>query len=184
MNVLRAESAVEAYVAVILKDGVVAGFDDSCVLRSIGELAVVGAEFGADGEAALFFHFLVAQFLPPGLDGEVGLTLCHDFLGWIGVLDDEVAGVTGHHHRLHRPLATLADFDHLVGSDEMILHLLTAVDAGGFGLRDDGLKVTVIDVAEHLGKVAAGPEFVARRVSAADGFKGSNFLVHGFRFLS
>jgi hypothetical protein len=32
----------------------------------------------------------------------------------------------------------------------MIRHLLTAVDAGGFGLRDDGLKVTVIDVANFL----------------------------------
>ena len=32
----------------------------------------------------------------------------------------------------------------------MIRHLLTAVDAGGFGLRDDGLKVTVIDVANSL----------------------------------
>ena len=42
------------------------------------------------------------------------------------------------------------DLDHLVGSDEMIRHLLTAVDAGGFGLRDDGLKVTVIDVANSL----------------------------------
>ena len=32
----------------------------------------------------------------------------------------------------------------------MIRLLLTAVDAGGFGLRDDGLKVTVIDVANFL----------------------------------
>jgi hypothetical protein len=117
----------------------------------------------------------------PSLDGEVGLTLCHDFLGGMGVLDDEVAGVTGHHHRLHRPLATLADLDHLVGSDEMILHLPTAVDAGGFGLRDDGLKVTVIDVAEHLDEVAAGPEFVAGGVRPADGFKGCELFAHKVR---
>lgn len=49
---------------------------------------------------------------------------------------------------------------------------------GGFGLRDDGLKVTVIDVAEHLGEGAAGQESVARRVSAVDGFKGRDFLAY------
>ncbi|NBR59120.1 MAG: hypothetical protein EBT89_08185 [Opitutaceae bacterium] len=32
----------------------------------------------------------------------------------------------------------------------MIRHLLTAVEAGGFGLRDDGLKVTVIGDASFL----------------------------------
>ena len=115
----------------------------------------------------------------PSLDGEVGLTLCHDFLGGMGVLDDEVAGVSGHQHGLECALCTATDLDHLVGADEMVLHLLTAVDAGGFGLRDDGLKVTVIGVPKDLGEVAAGPECVALRVRAADGFKGGDFLVHG-----
>jgi hypothetical protein len=35
---------------------------------------------------------------------------------------------------------------------------------------------------KHLGKVAAGSEFVARRVRAANGFKGGDFVTHGFRF--
>lgn len=49
----------------------------------------------ADGEAALFFGFLVVEFLPPCLDGEIGLALRDDFLGRVRVLNDEVTGVAG-----------------------------------------------------------------------------------------
>jgi hypothetical protein len=134
----------------------------------------------ADGQAALFLPFLVAQLLPPGLDGEVGLALGDDFLGRVGILDDEVAGVAGHHHRLHRPLPAFADFDHFGDSNEMILHPLPAVETGSAGLLHDGFKVAVIIVAEHLGKVTAGPEFIACGIGAADGFKGRDFVAHGF----
>jgi hypothetical protein len=34
------------------------------------------------------------------LDGKIGLTLGDDFLGGIGVLNGEVAGLARHHHRL------------------------------------------------------------------------------------
>ncbi len=110
------------------------------------------------------------------------LPLGDDFFRRIGVLDDEVAGVAGHHHGLERTLCAATDLDHLVGSDEMVFQPLTAVDAGGFGLRDDGHKVTVIDVAEHLGEVPAGPKFVARRIGVADGFKWGDVLAHGKEF--
>jgi hypothetical protein len=63
----------------------------------------------------------------------------------------------------------------------MILHLLTAVDAGGFGLLDDCPKMEVVHLAEHAGEVAAGPGFVACRVSAADGFKGGSLFAHKLR---
>ena len=141
-----------------------------------------GAGFGTGGEAALFFHFLIAQFLPPDLDGEVGLPLGDDFFRRIGVLDDEVAGVAGHHHGLERTLCAATDLDHLVGSDEMVFQPLTAVDAGGFGLRDDGLKVTVVHITDHLGEVPVGPKFVARQIGAADGFKWGDVLAHGKEF--
>lgn len=42
--------------AVVLENGVVERFDDSGVLRRLGELGVVRSQFGADGEAALFFR--------------------------------------------------------------------------------------------------------------------------------
>ncbi len=46
----------------------------------------------------------------------------------------------------------------------MVLHPLAAVAAAGFGLRDDGLIMSAIAVAEHLSEVAAGLETVARWV--------------------
>jgi hypothetical protein len=139
----------------------------------------VGPQLGADGEAALFLDFRVAQFLAACLDGEVGLALGDDLLGWIGILDDEVAGVAGHQHGLHRTLPAFADLDQLVGSDEMILFPLAAVGTGGTRLLNYSLKMAVVHVAEHLGEIPAGPEFVARRGGSADGFEGCDFLAHG-----
>ena len=43
----------------------------------------------------MFFGFLVVEFLPPCLDGEIGLALRDDFLGRVRVLNDEVTGVAG-----------------------------------------------------------------------------------------
>jgi len=43
VDVLGTEPTVEADVAVVLEDGIVAGFDNSGIFRSIGKLAVVGS---------------------------------------------------------------------------------------------------------------------------------------------
>ena len=82
-------------------------------------------------------------------------SLRDDFLGWVRVLNDEVAGVAGEHHDFQNSPSTAADFDHLVGTDQMVLHPLSAVDAGGAGFLDDALKVAVIYIAQDLGQVAA-----------------------------
>lgn len=139
----------------------------------------MGAEFGADGETALGLHFFVGEFLAAGLDGEIGLPLGNDFLGRVGVLNDEVARVTRHHHGLERAQGTAADFDHFGDLNEMVFHALTAVEAGSAGGSDYRLEIAIVGVAEHLGEVAARPVFVARRVGAADGFKRGDFLAHG-----
>jgi len=179
VDVLCAESPVETHVAVVLENGVIARLDDSGILRGIGELAIVRAQFGADGEATLCFYFFVAQFLASGLDGKIGLSLGDDFFGRVGVLDDEVAGIARHHHGLNRTLTALADFDHIGDLNEMIVQPLPAVETGGAGRLNDGLEIPVIGVTKHAGKVAARPEFVARRVGATDGFKGCDFVAHG-----
>lgn len=180
VDVLRAEATVEAHVAVVLEDGVVAGLDHSGVFGGAGQLAVVSAQFGADGEAALGLHLFVGEFLAAGLDGEIRLPLGNDFLGRVGVLDDEVTRVARHHHGLDAALGTLADLDHIGDLNEMIVHALAAVEAGGASGFDDGLEIAIVGVAEHLGEVAARPVFVARRVGAADGFKWRDFLAHRY----
>jgi len=161
---------------VVLENGVVLWLDHPGVLGGVGELRVVHPQFGADGEAALGFDLLVAQFLPSGLNGKIGLPLSHDLLGRIGVLDDEVAGVARHHHGRDATLRTAADLDHFVDPDEMVFHLLPAVETGGAGLLDHRLEMAVIHVAEHTGKVAARPEFIARRIGAADLLKGCDTI--------
>ena len=172
VDVLGTEPTVEADVAVVLEDGIVAGVDDSGIFRSIGKLAVVGSQLRTDGEVTLLFHLLIAQLLPPRLDGKIGLAVGDDIFRGISVLDDEVAGVARHHHGLRRALCSLADFDHIGDLNEMILYSLAAVETGGAGRFDDGLEISVIRIAKNLGEVPAGPEFITRRVSAADRFKG------------
>ena len=178
MNVLCSEATVEAHVAVVLEDGIVARLDHTSAFGRIRQLRVVHPQFGADGEAALLLHRLIAQLLPPGLNGKVGLALGHDFLGRISVLDDEVAGVARHHHGLERTLGTATDLDHFGDVNEMVLYALAAVETGGAGLLHHGFKIAVVVITEHAGEVAAGPEFVARRIRAADGFKGSDVVIH------
>ena len=181
MDVFGSKTTVEPHVAMVLKDSVVARLNDPGILRGIRKLAIVRAQFGADGEAALFFDLSIAQFLPAGLDGEVGLALGDDFLGWISVLNDEVAGVARHHHGLCRSPRAFANFDHIGDLNEMIVHSLATVETGGAGGLDDGLEIPVIGIIEHFGEVPAGPELVARRVGAADGLEWRDLLAHGFR---
>ena len=63
----------------------------------------------------------------------------------------------------------------------MILHPLATVETGGAGGLNDGLEIPVIGVIEHFGEVPARPEFVARRVGAADGLEWRDLLAHGFK---
>ena len=60
----------------------------------------------------------------------------------------------------------------------MIVNPLATVETGRAGGFDDGLKIPVIGIAEHLGKIPAGSEFVARRIRPANPFKWRNFLIH------
>ena len=61
------------------------------------------------------------------------------------------------------------DLDHFVDPDEMVFHPLATVETGGAGFLDDRLEMDVVHIAEHASKIAAGSEFVACRVGAADG---------------
>ena len=128
MNARLVQAVVEAPVAVVLENGVVDGFDDPGALGSIGQLGVMLLEFVPQEQAAVVFQksILVAEFLPPGLDGKIGLALRNDLFSWISVLNDQVTGVARHENRLDQPLSAFADLDHIVGVDEMILDILSA----------------------------------------------------------
>ena len=80
-----------------------------------------------------------------------------------------MARISRHHHGLERALRSHADFDHFVDPDKMVFHPLATVEKGGAGQFDDHLEMAAVHIAEHASKFAAGPEFVACRVGAADG---------------
>lgn len=72
--------------------------------------------------------------------------------------------------------------DHIGDLNEMVLHPLTAVEASRAGGFDHGLEIPIVCIAEHLGKVPTGPEFVTGRIGAADGFEGRGIGGHGWEF--
>ena len=75
-----------------------------------------------------------------------------------------MARISRHHHGLRWALRSLADFDHIVDSDEMVFHPLAAVETGSAAFS----MTAAVHIAEHASKIAAGPEFIARRLGAAD----------------
>jgi len=122
---------------------------------------------------------MITQFLSARLDCEVRLAESDDGLAGIGVLDDEVTGVARHHDGLDQPGAALADRDHLVGSDEMILNAVATVETCQSGLLNDSQEVAIVHVAEHLREVAAGPILVAYWIRAPNLFKRGRDVGHG-----
>jgi hypothetical protein len=82
------------------------------------------------------------------------------------------------------PVMVGARGDHIGDINEMILYPLAAVETRGAGGFDDGLEIPEIGVAENLGEVPAGPEFIARRIRPPNFLKGSDSVAHGFSFSS
>lgn len=101
MDGLGIETAIEALVAEILKNGIINGVYDTGVFGGVGELVVVAAKFVAEEEAffvigiqaVVFVH--LPDFLQAGLHGKVGLTEGNHFFAGVGILNDEITGVAG-----------------------------------------------------------------------------------------
>ncbi len=74
------------------------------------------ADFGSDFAVGLVRLVLAVDFLAT----QLVLPLRDDFLGGIGILNDEVTGVARHHHGFRRSLGSFADFDHIGDVNEMI----------------------------------------------------------------
>ena len=105
------------------------------------------------------------------LDGKVTLPQRHQRFAGIGVLDDQVAAVTGEHPILDGPLRARPDADHIGDINEMVGDRVVAVPASFAGLGHDRGKVAEVGVFQHTGEFACGPEFRARLVDALDAFE-------------
>ena len=134
VDVLRAQAAVESHVPVIVEDREVLGRDHTSLIRRLRQVSVVIRELAAQVEPSLVLvqprqDLRVSDFLTAGLHRKVGLAQRDDFLLWVGVLDDQVAGVTGERIIFHPPLAALADGDHFREVTKMIGRSLTTIPA-------------------------------------------------------
>lgn len=97
MDLPGAEATIEPHVAMVLEDGIIHGPDYACVPRGISQVEVMLPQFRPDGEAPLILHALLPllrELLPAGLGGEVGLPGRDNLLGRVGILDDEVTGIS------------------------------------------------------------------------------------------
>jgi hypothetical protein len=130
VNVFLFQPAIKPHVSVILKDGVVYGFDDARILGRIGQLNVMAPNLFSQHNPPFVLDALVRQFLPPRLDGEIGLIMRHNFLFKVGVLNSQVTGITGKKNGLDRPLPAFPDLDHFGDVNEMILDAVTTVETG------------------------------------------------------
>ena len=92
---------------------------------------------------------------PPRLDRKVGLTLRHDLLVGIGVLDDEVAGIARKKNGLDGPRRATPDGDHFGDVNEMVFKAMSTIETGHFGLFNNPLKIPIIAVTQYSRKVAA-----------------------------
>jgi hypothetical protein len=135
-------------------------------------LALSFLHLAPEQESTLRFRLLIGQLLPASLNREIRLPNRHDFLGRIGILDDEVAGITGHHHCFDRALPPFTDLDHFGDFNEMIVHPLPAVETGHARPFDDRFKITVVVVVQDSGEVPTGPELIACGIDSADLCKG------------
>ena len=97
VDVAPAQSTIEAAIAVIHEDGIIHRLDNARLFGHTGQLFVVFCHLLPEQEALLVFleGFTFGQLLPPRLDGKLGLPQRHQRLGRVGILDDEVAGITG-----------------------------------------------------------------------------------------
>ena len=85
----------------ILEDGIITGFNDTCILRSISQLAVVASQFITQKETFFFFarqtivliHLL--YLCNPRLNGKISLSIGHNLFAGISILYNQVTGITG-----------------------------------------------------------------------------------------
>src|SRR5664280_1632626 len=134
------------------------------------------------------FNALISQFLPPRLDGEIGLTLRHNLLVGISVLNNEVAGIARKQHNLDFPDCAIPNLDHFADVSKMVINMMPAIETRQLSLLYYSFEVPVLRVFQDICQVAALPILVIRFVRALDLLERRrmpagclfNFLCHYF----
>ena len=85
----------------ILKDGIITRFNNTCMPRSISQLAIVASQFITQKEPFFFFarqtivliHLL--YLCNPRLNGKISLSIGHNLFAWISILYNQITSITG-----------------------------------------------------------------------------------------
>jgi len=99
----------------ILKRCKIRWLDYSCLLRGLCKLAIKYRHPRAKDEALLIFGQsgqFISKLLSARLYCEIGLTKCHYWFRWIGILDNEVTGIAREVIILSFPFSALTILDH------------------------------------------------------------------------
>jgi hypothetical protein len=84
----------------------------------------------------------------------------------------ENMGLTGKFPIFDRTLCARPDANHIAHFRKMVGHGMAAFGAGFFGLFNHRLEVAEVEVFEHTGKIARGPEIRTGGIDALDAFEG------------
>jgi len=147
--------------------------NDARFFGRTSQMFVVFRHFLPEQEALLIFlkGFVIRQFLSPRLNGKVTLPQRDERFARIGVLNDEITGITGKFPVFNRTLCARTDADHFGDINEMVRDCVAAIGASLACFSDGGDKVTEVGVFEDTGEFACGPEFRAVSANLLDAFE-------------
>ncbi len=114
---------------------------------------------------------LVCLLGAPRLHREVRLAQCNNVFRGVAILYDEIARIPAQVVGGERPLSATADSDHLMVGNEMVIGLLTAVDAGDPRPLDHSIESLPLGIAQEPRHIARPPKLPALRIDATDGLE-------------
>ena len=176
VNVPVAHAAVQALVAVVLKNRVVQRRIHPRIFGCCGQVLVVGGQLVADGQALVVLIQLrklvaVGQLLPARLQGKVGLAIGNHGFAGLAVLHHQIAGVAGEANVGQLALGTRANLDHFEDILEMVCLRLATVAARLKCTGHHGQKMTVFRIVQHFGQLTSPPIFVAVSIHMPNALK-------------
>src|SRR3989338_3294527 len=182
MNVLRPHAAVQALVAVILKDRIVERRIHAGIFGSGGELFIVLGQFVAYCQTLLAFRqagefLVVVQLLTPRLHRKISLPVGDHRLGRIAVLHDQVASITGKSIVLDFALGSRANIDHFSRLGKMVIGLISRLTTSLYRLLNNALELVPRSVFQQRLQLAGRPAFVSLRILLADTLKSGVMLI-------
>ena len=173
VDVPPGQAAVKSPVAVIHENGVVQRLNHACLPGHARQVFIMLFHLRPEQEARLVFFQgrIIRQLLAARLHGKISLAQGDQGFAGIGVLDDQIAGVTGEGPIFQFASRPGTDADHFEDLLEMVFDPMIALQTCFSGPLDHGQEMPKLGVFQNACEVTGGPEFVACRADALDALK-------------